>query len=120
MFGAAAWHCTAGALGFVRFAVDGCGVGSQVFYSAKAFNENIGSWNTASVSNMGRACALLPSRATEVLFAAVVPAASGPGADVGMARLGCGRVPVQVWACPEAQIWVRSDSTVNESCVQHP
>jgi surface protein len=29
-----------------------CGFGAQVFYSASAFNANVGAWNTASVSNM--------------------------------------------------------------------
>ena len=80
------------------------GVGSQAFYDAKAFNENIGSWNTAAVTTMAYVRALLPSRTTDVLFAAVVPAASGPGADVGMARLGCGRVPVQMWASRGADV----------------
>jgi surface protein len=63
MYGAAVWHGTAGALGFVRCDVDGVGPALQAFYSAKAFNQNIGSWNTASVSNMNQACALLPSHA---------------------------------------------------------
>ncbi len=34
-----------------------CGFGVQAFYSASAFNANIGAWNTASVSNMFQVCA---------------------------------------------------------------
>jgi surface protein len=29
---------------------------SETFYSASAFNQNIGSWNTASVATMYQAC----------------------------------------------------------------
>jgi hypothetical protein len=36
-------------------------------------------------------------RATEVLLAAVVPEASGLGADVGMAHLGCGAGVGESW-----------------------
>ncbi len=32
--------------------VDRGWLGAQAFYSAAAFNANIGAWNTASVSNM--------------------------------------------------------------------
>ena len=34
-----------------------CGFGAQAFYSASAFNANIGAWNTASVSTMAYVCA---------------------------------------------------------------
>jgi surface protein len=34
-----------------------CGFGAQAFYGASAFNADIGSWNTASVSNMESVCA---------------------------------------------------------------
>ena len=34
-----------------------CGLGAQAFYSASAFNANIGAWNTASVSNLYAVCA---------------------------------------------------------------
>jgi hypothetical protein len=34
-------------------------LGSQVFYEAKAFNANIGAWNTASIANMVSVCALI-------------------------------------------------------------
>ncbi len=33
-----------------------CGFGSQMFVSAAAFNQNIASWNTATVTNMSKAC----------------------------------------------------------------
>jgi hypothetical protein len=37
-----------------------CGwLGAQAFYSATAFNANIGAWNTASVSSMQSVCAAL-------------------------------------------------------------
>jgi surface protein len=39
--------------------VDRVWLGSQAFGSAKAFNANIGAWNTASVSNMAYVCAAL-------------------------------------------------------------
>ena len=44
-----AWHGWCGRL-FVRCGVDRLVVGSQAFYYASAFNANIGSWNTASVT----------------------------------------------------------------------
>ncbi len=37
--------------------------GSQAFWSASAFNANIGAWNTASVLNMQSVCAAFPARA---------------------------------------------------------
>jgi surface protein len=65
-----------------------------------------------------RPCAVARKRrATDLLVAAVVPAPSGPGADVGMAHLGCGRVAVQMWASPGAGSGPRCGSTVNESGV---
>jgi surface protein len=36
--------------------------GSQAFYSASAFNANVGAWNTASVSDMSGVCAASPAR----------------------------------------------------------
>jgi surface protein len=71
---------------------------AQAFYES-AFNQNIGSWNTAAVTTMFQACALLPSRATDVLFAAVVPAASGP-------RRRCGDGPPWMRASPGAGVGV--------------
>ncbi len=87
MYGAAAWHGTAGGLGVVRCAVDGAGWARQAFDGASGFNQNIGSWNTASVSNMASVRALVPSPACGAqptsLLAVAVPAASEPGAVVG-------------------------------------
>jgi hypothetical protein len=34
-----------------------CGFGAQAFYSAAAFNVNIGAWNTASVTTLEAVCA---------------------------------------------------------------
>ncbi len=34
-----------------------CGFGAQAFYSASAFNANIGAWNTAAVTTLDRVCA---------------------------------------------------------------
>jgi hypothetical protein len=34
-----------------------CGVGAQAFYSASAFNANIGAWNTARVTTLPTVCA---------------------------------------------------------------
>ncbi len=34
-----------------------CGFGAQAFYSAKAFNANIGAWNTASITTFSSVCA---------------------------------------------------------------
>ncbi len=34
-------------------------LGPQAFYFAKAFNANIGAWNTASIANMVSVCALI-------------------------------------------------------------
>jgi hypothetical protein len=34
-----------------------CGFGAQAFYSAKAFNANIGAWNTARVTTLYGVCA---------------------------------------------------------------
>jgi hypothetical protein len=62
-YGTAAWRGTAGALGSVRCGVDGVGSARQAFYSASAFNQNIGSWNTARVDSMISVCALVLSHA---------------------------------------------------------
>jgi surface protein len=42
----------------------------QTFYSASAFNQNIGSWNTASVTTMYQACFLLRFGASMVCVGA--------------------------------------------------
>ena len=78
-------------------------VGTQAFYYAKAFNKNIGGWNTASVSNMNAVCTLPPSRtsqrATEVRTRQW-PCASSRGAKCGLNEpLGrSGPVPGHMWA----------------------
>jgi hypothetical protein len=60
--------------------------GSQAFSSTTAFNANIGSWNTALVSNMNGVCDLRPlgitQHATEVRMRSW-PCASSRSADVG-------------------------------------
>jgi surface protein len=43
--------------------VDRGWLGSQAFYSASAFNANIGAWNTASVTNMAYVCAAFSAQA---------------------------------------------------------
>ncbi len=35
-------------------------LGLQAFFEAKAFNANIGAWNTASMTTMTTVCALCP------------------------------------------------------------
>jgi hypothetical protein len=69
-----------------------------------AFNQNIGSWNTASMTTMASVRALLPSHASGRQPKTVSQQWSQwqvvPGADVGMAHLGCARVAVQMWASP--------------------
>ena len=121
MYGAAAWRGTAGALGCVRCAVDGVVSARQAFNQAIAFNQNIGSWNTAAVTTMARVRALVPSHACgarpKSLLEGVSRAQAVPGANVGMAHLGCGRVAVQMWASPGAGSGPRCGSTVNESGV---
>jgi surface protein len=108
-----AWHGRraglSGELGFARCGVDGVGSARQAFIGASAFNQNIGSWNTARVTTMDSVGALPPSHACGVqptsLLASVVPAASGPGTDVGWptsdvgdSRRRCGCVQAQMWA----------------------
>jgi surface protein len=104
---------TAGALGCVRCCVDGVGSARQAFNGASAFNQNIGSWNTAAVKDMAQASTLVPSHACGMPPKSFSQQWSRrqvvPGADVGIAHLGCGRVP--------AQMWVGLGSTVNEPCV---
>jgi surface protein len=55
MHGGAAWRGAAGALGCVRCGVDCVGSARQAFIGASAFNQNISSWNTASVTTFGGA-----------------------------------------------------------------
>jgi surface protein len=106
----------------VRCSLDGTGSARQAIYYAEAFNQNIGSWNTASVSNMYQVCALVPSHACGVRPKSF--RSSGPGrkrspaqmwgrptSDVGESRRRCGRV--------QARMWVRFGLNVNESCVFH-
>jgi hypothetical protein len=38
-------------------------LGAQAFYSASAFNANIGAWNTASITSLSSVCAAFPARA---------------------------------------------------------
>ena len=96
------------------------GVGSalsrQVFRSASAFNQNIGSWNTAAVTDMSTVRALVPSPACGAQPKSLSQKWSQPqvvpGADVGMAHLGCGRVAVQMWASPGVGSGPRCGSTI--------
>ena len=87
----------------LRCALDGVGSARQVFSSASMFNQNIGSWNVATVTNMASVCALVPSRACgaqpESLSQQwsrrqVLPAQmwGWPTSDVGESRRRCGRV----------------------------
>ena len=55
---------------------------------------------------------------SDVRLAAVVPATSGPGADVGMAHLGCRRVPVQMWASRGADVGEAWLSCERVLCIQ--
>jgi hypothetical protein len=41
----------------------GSAAGSQAFWSASAFNANIGAWNTASVTTLSYVCAAFSARA---------------------------------------------------------
>jgi surface protein len=104
MYGAVAWRGTAGALGFVRCSVDGVGSARQAFYEASAFNQNIGSWNTASMTTMATVSALLQLHASGRQPKTFPQQWSRPqvvsGAAVGMAHLGCARVPAQMWESP--------------------
>jgi hypothetical protein len=118
MYGAAAWRGvawrgTVGPLGCGCCGVDFVGSARQAFAEAWAFNQNIGSWNTAAMVDISVVRAIAPSHACSAqptsLLAVVVPAASGPGADVGMAHLGCARVAVHMWTCPSGgvgQAWL--------------
>jgi hypothetical protein len=101
MYGAVSLRGTAGALGSVRCGVDGVGSARQAFTSASAFNQNIGSWNTARVMYITQACDLVLSHAcgarSKFLSAAVVPAQvvpaqmwGWPTSDVGKSRRRCG------------------------------
>ncbi len=126
MHGGAAWRGAAGGLGVVRCGVDCVGSARQAFLSASAFNQNIGSWNTAAVTTMSTVRALVSSPACGAqptsLLAEVVPAASGP-------RRGCRDGPPRMWASPgadvgmswvcrvAAQMWDGFGSTVSDSCV---
>jgi surface protein len=97
-----AWRGTAGGLGIVRCAEDFVGSARQAFQSASAFNQNIGSWNTARVTIMSLVCALAPSqhaacnrspfRSSGLPKQQVVPAQmwGWPTSDVGESRRRCG------------------------------
>jgi hypothetical protein len=132
-----AWRGTAGPLGCVCCGVDGVGSARQAFLGASAFNQNIGSWNTASVSIMeqclafvralvpSHACGAQPtslsqqwSRVQVVPGAVVVPAQmwGWPTSDVGESRF--------VWACPGADVgeaWLNCERIlklipINDTC----
>ena len=104
---AAVWRGTASALGSVRCGVDGVGSARQAFYSASAFNQNIGSWNTARVDSMISVCALVLSHACGARPKSLSQQWSRaqmwgwPTSDVGESRRLCGRRPVadvgQAW-----------------------
>ncbi len=55
-----------------------CGFGAQAFYSASAFNANIGVWNTASVTSLYYVCAA-PGAATHTMADALGPASMRRG-----------------------------------------
>jgi hypothetical protein len=122
MYGATAWRGVARPAGsaFVRYGFDGVGSARQAFQQASAFNQNIGSWNIASVTTMFFVRALVPWHACGAqptsLLAKVVPAQlvpaqmlRWPSSDVGESRRRCGLV--------QAQMWARLGSPVNEPCV---
>jgi hypothetical protein len=105
---------------FGRCAVDCVGSARQAFEKASAFNQNIGGWSTAAVTEMSLACALPPSHACGAqptsLLAVVVPAQAVPAqmwgwptSDVRESQCRCGRV--------QAAVWVRLGSTMSESGV---
>ena len=100
MCGAVAWRGTAGALSSVRCGVDGVGSARQAFGSASAFDQNIGSWNTASVTTISDVRALVPSHACGARPKSLSQQWSRaqmwgwPTSDVGESRRLCGRRPV--------------------------
>ena len=81
---------------FVRCGVDGVGSARQAFESASAFNQNIGSWNTAAVTTMAGVRALVPSRACGAQPMSFSQQRSPaqmwgwPTSDVGKSRRRCG------------------------------
>jgi hypothetical protein len=95
--------------------VDRGWLGSQAFQEAKAFNANIGAWNTASVSNMQSVCAAFSARRR----------ATAGGTRSAGRRCGAGR---RAWqdrrcgarVCVCADVWARACGGVHVcrySCV---
>ena len=90
-------------------------VGSQAFNNAKAFNMNIGGWNTASVKTLSSVLApLRPSRTSQP---------RNRSADAAVARRKqsrrrCGLYPRLMWAWPGARVgerWCQPGEDVSRS-----
>jgi surface protein len=80
--------------------VDRGWLGSQAFYSASAFNADIGAWNTASVSTMANVCAAFSARAARHR------GRDGLGGSSARRRRRC------ALACVCADVWARACADV--------
>jgi hypothetical protein len=83
-----------------------CGFGAQAFDSAKAFNANIGAWNTARVTSLTYVCAAFSAR-----WRAQMAGRARPGLRCGAARCArrrrrCTRACAHVSAPACAGPWV--------------
>jgi surface protein len=93
-----------------------CAVCWQAFYSAKAFNQNIGSWNTASVTTMYQAWSLLQFSALTLCVGACRSCLVRHGLKVCAVPSACASAAIAAASSRPASAAPRTESMLGKHC----